>query len=477
MDGFADHLKVRFDRVMDDATPGLSAAPRAAVTYGAVGVDVFDRAYEAEYEGTEINGTDSPPWASPEERLDFALIRLREAPGVERGWYELFPDLWPKKDSSLYLLQFPGQFAMKITTGNFGELCDVENRRRVRHNANSEKGSSGGLCLGYDPETNTLKPKALHQGCVKLAAAAPGGRQRVLNQAIPLAKITPKVRDFTKRFDGVAPIARLSSAGDPALNGAPVFGRVEFQRYAAEAISGAARIIVVRPHPSAGGVRLVGRTFSEQILRSMLPSERHQIIAFAASDIPSDARALAQRILDAVETPGVARTPLPTRKDAGTTDTAWIADQLLRATFGPRLEAAARGRLIWIVVDDLDRVDLPDAGGRRFLDALYQGVAAVPSLRIVLIGLMNDLPSIDPALLRIDRLTSAPGVDEVRAWLRHRFGPGRAVDDDIVDGLAKIALSVGSDGVDQTAALANAVQRHLDRYLPAEKPMRDSEGP
>ena len=500
--------------------PGAAGGSRAA-TYPARAIDLSNAAYPSEYLGEAIDIDQAPPWAGNDEKLDFALIRLDGVPGVERGWYRLLPDLWPRTDASVYVAQYPGQYALKIAAGRYVELCDAH-RRRVRHGANTARGASGGLCLGFDRQTGTLKPSALHQASVTVTGAAGvaagaavatgaganGGDGATVNQAIPLAKIAPLIAPLARRVDDAAPLLRLGAASGCDHVAAPVLGRAGFQKYVAEAVNGDARIIVVRPSVSRGrSTRGLGKSFSEVLLRSLVATDTHVVVSFRADEIPTDAGETARAILDRIA-PAPASTAPATAAPAGpaanpaapgpaggagwsrpegasTTETAWIADHLIDLDFAPRLAAAAHGRLVWLVLDELDRTDLPDAGGRRFLDALYQKIATVPALRIVLIGLSRDLPSFDPALLRVDLLERPPGESEVIAWLNRRFGAGRAVDGDIVAALARLvtgmagAAEVGTGaGTDPgtgagTGALARAIRDRVDPVLPPERGVDD----
>lgn len=456
-------VKVIFDRCFNDA-PLLGVAPKPGHTIGVQDIEYWDPAYPDEYIEKEIRG-DTQPWNGAEERLDFALIRLDGVPGVQRGWYKLLHDLWPTTGTPVYLLQYPGQAAMKVSPGRYGDAHQAN--RRVDHNANAARGSSGGLCLSFDAETSMLKPTAMHQASRTTTSA--NGQNHVVNQAIPLAKVAPLISKMAARIKGHVPISRLNAASGLEHAGAPVLGRIEFQNYVAEAVEGTARIIIVRPVGAVEEIkRNIGKTFSEILLRSLLPPHSHIIVKLSAGSIQSDAREFTQALLDAIEPAAPDRLPLPELKDAATTETAWIVDQLLRSSLFPRIVAAARGRLVWLVIDDLDRIDLPDAGGRRLLDALYQNISAIAPLRIVLIGLKRDLPSIDPASLRIDKLMGPPDDTAVCDWLQRRLGRDRNIEADVLQSLGRIASSFAGQSEWRALGLATALRKHFDPSLPEE---------
>lgn len=456
-------LKVVFDNFRAPAAGNAVLSSDGGVTYFATSIDASNAAYQQEYSDEAIDIA-KDLWKGELERLDFALLRLEGLPGIDRGFYRLAKDLWPVKGNSIYLAQYPGQHALRVTSGLCDVLCDDTVRRRVRHLAKSAPGSSGGLCLSFDSETSTLKPSALHQAGVKLVGA--GGQSEVKNQAVPLAKIAPLIENLARQADAAISILRLNAASGPDQVGAPVFGRAIFQKHVAEAVSGEARILVVRPAvPPGQSTRGIGKSFSAVLLRSLLPPDGHVIAAFTASMIPSDASACAQTILQQVAAakPGQVWSGSDT---AATTETAWINNTLIDQEFAPRLNAAARGRMVWLVIDDLDRDDLPDAGGRRFLDALYQRVETMPALRIVLIGLMRDLTSYSALHVRIDSLPGPPGEGDLVTWLTRRFGPERAIDPDLLQSFAKLtAVAADAPGA---AALAKAVKEKLDGNLPPE---------
>ena len=458
-------LKVVFDQFKAPVTGADPLQATGGAPYFATSIDASNAAYSQEYSGETIDTT-RDLWAEDPEKLDFALIRLDGLPGIERGWYSLAKDIWPVNGAPIYLAQYPGQYALKVSNGQFAQLCNDTTRRRVRHLANSAPGSSGGLCLTFDGETATLKPAALHQAGVQVVAGA-DGQNMVMNQAVPLAKIAPLIESLARQADAASTILRLGAASGPDHFGAPVLGRASFQKHVAEAVSGEARILIVRsavpPGQSTSGI---GKSFSAVLLRSLLPPDAHVIAGLTASEIPCDASACAQAILQrfAAPVPGQRWSGTDT---AATTETAWINDTLIDQEFAPRLKAAARGRMVWLVIDDLDRDDLPDAGGRRFLDALYQRIETVPALRIVLIGLKRDLTSYSEKHVRIDSLLGPPGEIDLVTWLTRRFGSERAIDPDLLTSFARLAAAAAD--APGAAALAKAVKEKLDGNLPPER--------
>lgn len=453
-------IEVVFGRVVQPRGDGTELLPKG-ISFAA-SIVKSNPAYEQEYNGALIN-TASEPWNGRSERLDFALLRLEQKPGLfGRHWYDLSKVGYPEPDAVVNLVQFPLQEAMKVTAGNYQLFADEKTKRRIRHNANSAGGSSGGLCLSYHSDTGNgragLWPSALHQGEVVTVGKA----DKKLNQAIPLATLARKLKGLSMEVDGPPALLRLTTASND--EGAPVLGRAEFQSHVTEALLGKARIIITRVDPALRATRGIGRSFSTEILRSLAAAERNTIVELRATDIGSDERALAGKILGRIE--GGAPLPLPKASEANTTHTAWIADHLIGRGFAPRLIAAAGGRLVWLVIDDLDTIDIPDGGGRRFLDALYQNVATMPPLRIVLIGLKRDLPSIDGAHSKLETLRGPPGVSDIEEWLARRLGEGGARDFARTQGMAELISWQVKDQEGRAKALSDFIRERIDPILP-----------
>lgn len=144
---------------------------------------------------------DAPDLPRPNQ-LDFALLRLdrsagaapiggnAEAGAAVRGWISLKSAATAelKREDLLnriiFVLQHPAGMPIKLEIGIINEVND--NATRVRHNANTEPGSSGSPCFNSD-----WQPVALHHA---------GGHSRTINlpynQAVPVACIVRYLRDL-----------------------------------------------------------------------------------------------------------------------------------------------------------------------------------------------------------------------------------------------------------------------------------------
>jgi hypothetical protein len=81
---------------------------------------------------------------APDE-LDFALLRVQDAPGTTRGWVRRIGSDGFEPGNPLFLLQHPEGAPLKLS---FGQSIGLnENATRLRHRVNSEPGSSGSPCF------------------------------------------------------------------------------------------------------------------------------------------------------------------------------------------------------------------------------------------------------------------------------------------------------------------------------------------
>ena len=137
----------------------------------------------------EPDAGDRLPFA---DELDFALLRVKDAPGETqigrsdrvadapiRGWVDRVGSDGLEPDSPLFLLQHPEGAPLKLSFGSSVGLN--ANGTRLRHRVNSEAGSSGSPCLNA-----RLELVGLHQ------AGDPNfdpAHQPTYNSAIPICAI------------------------------------------------------------------------------------------------------------------------------------------------------------------------------------------------------------------------------------------------------------------------------------------------
>lgn len=293
--------------------------------------------------------------------LDYAVIRLAVAAGRERGYYLLDNVRKLRIPEPVTVYQHPNGYPLQSALGASVALWPAGVETRLRHDANTLGGTSGGLILDQSYE-----PIALHQGTIKR------NDQPVINSAIPITCIARAGIPFNT-VQGVDPIWRLQRGGYP------VFSRAFFQRCILQALVGKVRVIIVRGEPKSG------KSFSIAILRDRLGQTEHCVAEFSAMEAPTSARAMARLLLAKAGVDAADCDTLPDVDNADTASQAWVRDVLVKE-FKALLGAYAGNRKVWIVIDDLDVAPLPQTDALFFLERLLEGVADDELLRFVLIG-------------------------------------------------------------------------------------------
>lgn len=430
IDGSESRLSIRFDApVTNSSEPTM---------YGAVkGWLVSSSPCLPE----EIPGTDGARLANGaadrSSHLDFAVIKLDGLPGRARGFYGVSNDLWlDEQESRMFVYQHPHNQNQRIDVASNIQYQDAPEKLRLIHNANTLPGSSGGLCVD-----KRFRAVALHQ-CALLNE----NDEHIGNGATPTAYMAPSIGDVLSADSSLERVLELANDGHP------VVGRHELQRSIWEMVEGVRRILQVR------GPAKSGKSFTKKILKTALPSDEHVFVEMSAGHLPVDELGIAGAILSRVEAQGGVATPLPRPEDSDSADAAWRSDHLLPA-FERRLTAAAGDRLMWFVLDDIEHHTLPDAGGRRFLELLYGRVRAIPSLRIVLLGLDGLVPAAVPEDV-VEDTTGSASEKDLEAYLTHWYGRKQwLVSADEVSRMSKIIhRSARAAGGDFMPALAQILR-------------------
>lgn len=377
--------------------------------------------------------------------LDFAVLELANPVGYERGWYVLDKDLAPPQpDAQGVLVQFPGEYAMRVTAGAFTE-GEPELPARVRHAMNTIGGSSGGLCA-----TTTYEPLALHQGSLKTKRQQDAVEKKRLdmgveNVAIPLGLIAEAAgQTIALRAREAPALIHRTTAGEP------IVGRSALQRALHESIYGDNRIIVVRNNfdSNTGKLRAgIGKSFTVKILEAMTRPDETLIRTISAKELPADpyaaARALAAPFREAAGDAGAqafaaVETAAPHGDTTQDADARGLADSLANA-----LRLAAGTRTLWLVIDDLDRHPVDGAGQTaNLLNLLYEQITADQRLRALLIG---PSPSFLPAptlKLRNDGPLGEIEPAEIEQWIALARGPDRPFDNNNISMLQRMAIAM-----------------------------------
>ncbi|WP_376964165.1 serine protease [Azospirillum sp. A26] len=400
-------------------------------------------------------------WASSlDDSLDYAVIRLQGTPGLQRGWYKL-SDRSEALAGSCWLLHHPLGDGRSISGGSFQFENDPPSPR-VFHSGPTVLGSSGALVLDRNGQ-----PAALHHlGIGKNRPGADGLRvpQDVVNVAIPLSAIARSL---------AATLPKIVSTVEHHLEGGcidrrrPVFGRQSLirqlsllaKRSAVGAGERGKQVLVVRP-PTSTTQQRIGKSFTLDILKHVFPGPENIYVSFSADTVPVGAKEMAARILTALSPHAFQDMP-----EQETTDPAYA--KRLVVFLREILAEQFPGKTIWLVIDDLDVHPLTDAGGRLFLDVLYQDIRIVEQMRIVLIGLNVSLYHI-PEEARLD----CPIIDEdvrdmenlIRIWLDFRGLNRRPLDAQVASLIAKVLVSYAG-GRTPLPNLADFTVNHLDEAL------------
>lgn len=319
-----------------------------------------------------------------DEYLDFAVIRLQQAEGRTRGYYQIDRSPSPKLDTPVTVFQHPMGGPMAKTIGVSRVLWPAGVGTRLRHDANTTGGSSGGLVLNEEFEL-----VALHQ------AGIAREDKSVVNAAIPTACIARK-KFVVDDVIGVDPIWRIEATGFP------VFGRHRFQEILLDAVRGETRIITVIGSSSSG------LSFTIEILKDRLGLTEHSLLILSATLLPSEAREAAQLVLRTAGVNSALLETLPNRENADTAEDAWLRDVLMPAVLD-LLRGVAGSRTVWLVVDDLHKAKIPQTGGVAFLQAMLQAATEHAFLRAVLLGNDRIASSASPRYVRSEHLV---GLDE-----------------------------------------------------------------
>lgn len=388
------------------------------------------------------------------DKLDFAIIELDGTPGYERGWYDLAAARVPRDGERFELFQFPLGRPMSHAPGRFERpaiFASSPAPPRVLHDALTERGSSGGLCLDNDN-----RAIALHQGD---QGRGPDGRERKV--AIPLFHVAAIAAQTVA--DKIANAPRLVTA---TATGAPVLGRKRLQGLVDEMIRGRLRLLVVQSwaDPMKPLGRL-GKTFSAMIVRALVPMGAHVVFEVAANRLTSDAGAAARAIVQAVgaDLPADATAASPS---LGPQD----ADALARRVLD-EIGAAAGRSVPWLLIDELDhfpvRAETPTA---TFLDALVHRAMVETAMRIVLIGPSAIPPGLAGLDVRTDVLRDHVTEADVEAWITHRFRTLVPLLPEHGRILAAVVGSMGASAengpeVGLTQATAESLARHWVPFL------------
>lgn len=374
--------------------------------------------------------------------LDYALIRISGTPGLQRGWYDLSKK--PLLDAvGVWAMHHPSQQGHIITRGTIPIGLD-DDTHRIFHTASTAGGSSGGLLLDQDGQPLGLHYLGLESGVDPDPTSADQVNKRI-NVAIALPHIARAIDTPEGTLASLAQTGKIRPFRGCLDGRWPVFGRNNFLDALQMLWTGEKHIMRINVVGSNPPLRKPGKSFSAEIVAGLFSGPEHHHIMFRAGDIKVDALRVAQ---DALRT--FAEDLVPDLPDAAdTTSPAYI--RRLVGAFGQALRDRLPNHTVWIVLDDLDRHDLSDASGREFLATLYNQIRHMPNLRILLIGLpenisISGMEDDDVIYSPIDATNIENLREHLIDWIKERGGRDATITDSGYELISKMLTSfAGTD--------------------------------
>jgi len=375
---------------------------------------------------------------------DFAVIQLAQAPGVGREGLQVV-DLPVRRGHRLAILQHPRgdpmAFDTSIVRGFLGS-----GGFRILHDVNTDEGSSGGPCLNDRFEVVGVHQAGMPDRFVagesraraRGAAAAEEPVRR--NRAVPMARILGEwqLKDAPK---GAAAMARLLTAESSGVREHPVFGRARLQAWIARSAADRGTGAVTDRFLAVAGPKGSGKSFTTDILRAMLPPGEHSVLECRAGDFNTMTSAVEFATKYLLKPLNGDASKLSQLANANTSDNAWLNYQFIGDLLN-EMDTARKERMIWLVLDELNDVVLPDQGQvRKLLDLLYARADGAPWLRVLLLGLEAvPVQGLNPFTFR--DLLGAGGVDtlsdDVAEYMLTRLdSSGMTLPPDYVKGQAR----------------------------------------
>ena len=312
---------------------------------------------------------------------DYVIVRLASSAGLERRWGVLDGRaVVPQPKTNILVLQHAKGKSLRYDAFEVGSPADFGvdaslHEVRFLHLANTSPGSSGGPCFD-----SSFSICGIHQGAWPRAEA--NGRRA--NRGVPITRIVEHIEqhgELPSPDPTDMPVWRLRAVDD----GAPVLGREDFQRLIWKAaLEDSPRILLVN------GPAESGKSFLSRLLHTMLPDRLHLKI-----DLPAEVIAKADAatfIANVCKEAGITVPVLDSVRDVSSSAAVYRKDEVM-ARFTATLEQERRGRIVWITVRDLNKVDVAGHDARELLLLLYTQTRSSPWLRLVLDGFRGDMPA------------------------------------------------------------------------------------
>ncbi|WP_255010251.1 serine protease [Roseovarius sp. M141] len=369
--------------------------------------------------------------------LDYAVIRLATAPGLQRGWYDLTKLNDSSQSLGCWVLHHPSSLGHTVTEGQI--YYRKKNVARIFHSASTVRGSSGGLALSAEGTPIGLHHLGLGDDPHGGQTPTPTAPANVINCAVSLSFIAQDLQakrtlETISQSTGILPFRGC-------LDGVrPVFGRKALFSDLKELFEGTRPVMRVHVSKSVADVTQPGKSFTIELIQNLFRPPDHHHIVFKAAELHVDALRQTEAVLGSFAPDLLAGLP----REPDTTTPAYVAR--LVNYLGTAIRDRLGNKTVWLMIDDLDKHELSDASGREFLATLYSQVGLLPNLRIVLIGLRSSISigGLDPADVIENAIapTDLTDVGQLFAdWLKERGGRDVAMDEKTLSLLSKTVAS------------------------------------
>ncbi len=461
----APRLQAEFDDFLAFVRPGGALGPNATARVKAhpQWCVIFSRCHDEELQSRLPNDL-----TQLEGQWDYVIFRLEKAPGQERRWASLDARaVVPRAQSPIVVFQHPAGQPMRIGQGDI--LKPDQNaaaaipRLRFLHGANTVQGSSGGPCF----DTGFML-FGFHQG----EWADAGGNGHPMNRGIPLARVLEHIKAEIQNLPLPDPsdisIWRLG----PTEKLAPVIGCDAFQTIVwRSAIAGKPKIVIV-----LGDRDGCGKTFRLAVLSAMLPDAGHLKISLTADQI---SKMQAARLAEVIcQTAGAAPPAIVPVAEYDSTTTTWLKDEVVRKTVAA-LDAVRNGRLVWLLLSELNKSEIQGEHASPFLFLLYEQVATLDWFRVVLDGMKGDVPATVKDVSERHRVPQIAAPD-IATYLRRALADLQIPEDAGVEVSAQLTQSDFDDALaaDPSTAMALLSRRArliVNKYVDVVAPGRNGD--
>lgn len=324
--------------------------------------------------------------------LDFAVICLAEPAGnmapkwrksIPRGWIDIDKLATPPNiQAQMLIAHHPSGADLRLCVGLFDKHANKA--RRVRYQTPTVIGSSGAPCFTVD-----WRPYALHNA---------GYPAVPINQGVPLELIRQAIGGSATVLTKKKPEDRII----PAIThtGEVILGRDDIAEKIVAILRGSSTVttIIITSAPQGG------KTFTAELIRSMLLDRGHQAFLFDAEKFATDTpERFSSRLVEECVNRKVqlSQPPSPNSRQRARwitkSLTEWIRNSVLVDTPPTSIGDKRNERTLWVILDRCDAVNFTEETHDLLVAlAANEDGNADHALRFVLLGYDKDMASVAP---------------------------------------------------------------------------------